>query len=120
RCGRRARPGTRALHRGPRRQRRRARRSAQARGVRARPRAQGEAGTDERPGAARGYAHAPGGRMNNTAQASGIERAKAGAREAVRGALGPIVTALARLGVKPDHITWLGLLVTIAGGVLFG
>jgi CDP-diacylglycerol--glycerol-3-phosphate 3-phosphatidyltransferase len=60
--------------------------------------------------------------MNATeaARESGIERAKAGARQAVRGALGPIVAVLARLGVKPDHVTWLGLLVTIAGGVLFG
>ena len=49
-----------------------------------------------------------------------IARLKDGARAAVRGALAPLVSLLVRLGVKPDHVTWAGLLVTIAGAVLFG
>lgn len=51
---------------------------------------------------------------------SAIERAKDGARRAVRGSLGPVVSLLDRMGVKPDHVTWAGLLITIAGGVLMG
>jgi CDP-diacylglycerol---glycerol-3-phosphate 3-phosphatidyltransferase len=49
-----------------------------------------------------------------------IERAKDGARRAVRSLLTPVVALLDRLGVKPDHVTWAGLLVTIAGGVVMG
>ena len=56
----------------------------------------------------------------NAEAASGIERAKDGARRAVRGALDPVVGLLDRLGVKPDHVTWFGLLVTVAGGVTMG
>jgi CDP-diacylglycerol--glycerol-3-phosphate 3-phosphatidyltransferase len=50
---------------------------------------------------------------------SAIEQAKASVRALVRGAVDPVVALLARLGVQPDHITWAGLLVTTAGGVLF-
>lgn len=49
---------------------------------------------------------------------SAITQGKERARQAVRGILAPIVSALDRLGVKPDHVTWVGLLVTIAGAVL--
>ncbi len=52
--------------------------------------------------------------------ASAIAQAKDGARRLVRSALGPVVGLLDRLGVKPDQVTWVGLLVTIAGGVLMG
>ena len=52
------------------------------------------------------------------ADASAIERGKEQARRVVRGVLAPIVSLLDRMGVKPDHVTWTGLLVTIAGGVL--
>lgn len=52
--------------------------------------------------------------------ASAIARAKDFSRRAVRSALGPVVTLLDRLGVKPDHVTWTGLLVTITGGVIMG
>jgi CDP-diacylglycerol--glycerol-3-phosphate 3-phosphatidyltransferase len=31
-----------------------------------------------------------------------------------------VVGGLDRLGVKPDHVTWFGLLVTVAGGVAMG
>lgn len=54
------------------------------------------------------------------AGASAIARAKDAARRFVRGALDPVVGGLNRLGVKPDQVTWFGLLVTVAGGVLFG
>jgi CDP-diacylglycerol--glycerol-3-phosphate 3-phosphatidyltransferase len=50
---------------------------------------------------------------------SAVERFKASARAAVRVALDPLVALLARLGVRPDHVTWVGLLVTVGGGVLF-
>jgi len=45
---------------------------------------------------------------------------KDGARKSVRAALAPVVGLLARLGVSPDLVTWAGLVVTIAGGVLLG
>jgi CDP-diacylglycerol--glycerol-3-phosphate 3-phosphatidyltransferase len=54
------------------------------------------------------------------AGASPITRLKDGARRLVRGALDPVVALLDRMGVKPDQVTWFGLLVTVAGGVLFG
>ena len=50
---------------------------------------------------------------------SAVERLKERARVSVRAALDPVVARLARLGVQPDHVTWVGLLVTCAGGVLF-
>ena len=50
---------------------------------------------------------------------SPIARVKDGVRVAARAALAPVVRVLVRLGVKPDHVTWSGLLVTIAGAVLF-
>ena len=53
-------------------------------------------------------------------EASVVDKAKSSVRVAVRGAVEPVVAALARLGVEPDHVTWAGLLVTTAGGVLFG
>ena len=56
----------------------------------------------------------------STEDASAIERTKDGVRRAVRGALGPVVSLLDRAGVKPDHVTWFGLLVTVAGGVAMG
>ena len=56
----------------------------------------------------------------STEDASAIERTKDGVRRAVRGALGPLVSLLDRAGVKPDHVTWFGLLVTVAGGVAMG
>jgi len=56
----------------------------------------------------------------NAEAASGLTRVKDGARRAVRGALDPVVGLLDRLGVKPDHVTWFGLLVTVAGGVAMG
>ena len=46
-----------------------------------------------------------------------IERVKDGARRAVRGALDPVVSLLDRMGVRPDHVTWFGLVVTVTGGV---
>ena len=49
-----------------------------------------------------------------------IGRIKDGARTLVRGMLAPVITVLDRLGVRPDHITWFGLLVTVSGGVLMG
>jgi phosphatidylglycerophosphate synthase len=52
------------------------------------------------------------------AEDSAITQGKERARQAVRGILAPIVHALDRLGVKPDQVTWVGLLVTIAGAVL--
>ncbi|MGH7726238.1 MAG: CDP-alcohol phosphatidyltransferase family protein [Candidatus Eiseniibacteriota bacterium] len=52
--------------------------------------------------------------------ASWVARGKDAARAGVRGVLHPVVSLLARLGVSPDHVTWTGLLVTMAGGVLFG
>ncbi len=52
--------------------------------------------------------------------ASWVSRVKASARTGVRVALAPVVSLLARLGSDPAHVTWAGLLVTIAGGVLFG
>jgi CDP-diacylglycerol--glycerol-3-phosphate 3-phosphatidyltransferase len=51
---------------------------------------------------------------------SPIARVKDGVRVAARAALAPVVRLLVRLGVKPDHVTWSGLLVTVAGAVLFG
>jgi CDP-diacylglycerol--glycerol-3-phosphate 3-phosphatidyltransferase len=48
-----------------------------------------------------------------------ITRVKDGARAAVRGALSPLVALLVRLGVKPDHVTWAGLAVTILGATWF-
>jgi CDP-diacylglycerol--glycerol-3-phosphate 3-phosphatidyltransferase len=50
---------------------------------------------------------------------SAVERLKGSARGAVRAGLDPVVRALARLGVEPDHVTWFGLAVTTAGGALF-
>lgn len=50
----------------------------------------------------------------------GFAALKDGARRFVRGALAPVVSLLARLGVTPDQVTWLGLVVTVGGGVLFG
>lgn len=49
-----------------------------------------------------------------------IQRVKDGARLFVRGALSPVIALLDRLGVRPDHVTWFGLLVTCSGGVLMG
>jgi CDP-diacylglycerol--glycerol-3-phosphate 3-phosphatidyltransferase len=49
-----------------------------------------------------------------------ITRVKDGARVAVRGVLAPVVAGLVRIGVQPDHVTWAGLFVTIAGAVLMG
>jgi CDP-diacylglycerol--glycerol-3-phosphate 3-phosphatidyltransferase len=49
-----------------------------------------------------------------------IARLKAAARAFVRGALAPVVALLARLGVSPDVVTWVGLCVTLCGGVLLG
>jgi CDP-diacylglycerol--glycerol-3-phosphate 3-phosphatidyltransferase len=49
-----------------------------------------------------------------------IARLKDGARRLVRGALAPLVTLLLRAGVSPDAVTWVGLLVTVTGGVLIG
>ena len=49
-----------------------------------------------------------------------IGRVKEGARVAVRGLLSPVIDVLDRLGVRPDHVTWFGLLVTCSGGVLMG
>lgn len=51
---------------------------------------------------------------------SWVERAKAQARSGVRAALDPVVSLLARAGISPDAVTWTGLVVTCAGGVLFG
>ena len=50
---------------------------------------------------------------------SAVERLKASVRAGVRSGLDPVVSMLARIGVEPDHVTWLGLAVTTAGGVLF-
>ncbi len=49
-----------------------------------------------------------------------IARLKDGARRLVRGMLAPVVTLLLKLGVSPDAVTWCGLAVTVAGGVLMG
>ena len=54
-----------------------------------------------------------------TGEASVIARLKDGGRRAVRALLDPVVALLARMGVEPDHVTWLGLLVTSAGGACF-
>jgi CDP-diacylglycerol--glycerol-3-phosphate 3-phosphatidyltransferase len=53
-------------------------------------------------------------------EASWVGRIKARGRSGVRAALAPLVGLLARLRVEPDHVTWLGLAVTVGGGVLFG
>jgi len=49
-----------------------------------------------------------------------IDGLKASARKLVRGALAPVVGLLVRTGVSPDAVTWAGLAVTVAGGVLIG
>ena len=49
-----------------------------------------------------------------------IGRIKDGARTSVRGALAPLIGLLDRMGVRPDHITWFGLLVSVTGGALMG
>lgn len=50
---------------------------------------------------------------------SAVERVKQSVRGTVRSLLDPLVGALARAGVDPDHVTWAGLLVTGVGAVLF-
>jgi CDP-diacylglycerol--glycerol-3-phosphate 3-phosphatidyltransferase len=55
----------------------------------------------------------------SAAAASAVDRLKSQARATTRAALDPVVALLARLGVRPDHVTWTGLLVTMVGGGLF-
>ena len=56
----------------------------------------------------------------NGGSGGGFAALKDGARKFVRAALAPVVGQLARLGVSPDTVTWVGLAVTVGGGVLFG
>ncbi|HEY2954397.1 MAG TPA: CDP-alcohol phosphatidyltransferase family protein [Candidatus Eisenbacteria bacterium] len=59
--------------------------------------------------------------------AAAAERQKGGALAQIKerakhlahGAVAPIVGALAALGVRPDHLTWLGLALGIAAGFAF-
>jgi phosphatidylinositol phosphate synthase len=59
--------------------------------------------------------------------AAAAERQKGGAlaqlkeraKHLAHGAVAPIVGALAALGIRPDHLTWLGLALGIAAGLAF-
>jgi phosphatidylinositol phosphate synthase len=50
---------------------------------------------------------------------SAIAQIKERLKHIAHGVLGPVVGALAGLGVKADHITWLGLALGVAAGVAF-
>ncbi len=48
-----------------------------------------------------------------------IAQLKERLKHMAHGVLGPVVGALAGLGIKADHITWLGLILGVAAGLAF-